>query len=254
MIKFFRKIRQRLLTENKFSKYLLYAIGEIVLVVIGILIALQINNWNTSNQTREVEIKYLKEIGKNLESDLADIRFNIEFNKTRDRAIQVVLDCLENHETYDDSLDIYFGSLLYTTRSVVDYSAFDALKSQGLEIISNDSLRQLISKLYSFQYHNVIDFEIQDDHALQYAIVMPTVLNRLKVRKPEETLVVTGQQLASPIDFDALKHDDEFKNALVMNKDLREYMLSNYSGLEKRVIICRDAINKELQTLEESTQ
>ena len=46
MIKFFRKIRQKLLTQNKFSKYLLYAVGEIVLVVIGILIALQINNWN----------------------------------------------------------------------------------------------------------------------------------------------------------------------------------------------------------------
>jgi len=46
MIKFFRKIRQQLLTENKFSKYLLYAIGEIVLVVIGILIALQIDNAN----------------------------------------------------------------------------------------------------------------------------------------------------------------------------------------------------------------
>lgn len=46
MIKFFRHIRQPLLSENKFSKYLLYAIGEIVLVVIGIPIALQINNWN----------------------------------------------------------------------------------------------------------------------------------------------------------------------------------------------------------------
>ena len=46
MIKFFRKIRRKLLTENKISKYLLYAIGEIILVVIGILIALQVNNWN----------------------------------------------------------------------------------------------------------------------------------------------------------------------------------------------------------------
>jgi len=46
MIKFFRKIRQQLLAENKFTKYLIYAIGEIVLVVIGILIALSINNWN----------------------------------------------------------------------------------------------------------------------------------------------------------------------------------------------------------------
>ena len=56
MIKFFRKIRKRLLTENKFSKYLIYAIGEIVLVVIGILIALQINNWNTQQN----EIKNLR--------------------------------------------------------------------------------------------------------------------------------------------------------------------------------------------------
>ena len=46
MIKFFRKIRQKLLAENKISKYLIYAFGEIILVVIGILIALQINNWN----------------------------------------------------------------------------------------------------------------------------------------------------------------------------------------------------------------
>jgi len=50
MIKFFRKIRQRLLTENKFSKYLIYAIGEIILVVIGIIIALQGNNWNSINR------------------------------------------------------------------------------------------------------------------------------------------------------------------------------------------------------------
>jgi hypothetical protein len=54
MIKFFRKIRQQLITKNKFSKYILYAIGEIVLVVIGILIALSINNWN---ETRKIKNK-----------------------------------------------------------------------------------------------------------------------------------------------------------------------------------------------------
>ncbi|MGB5318748.1 DUF6090 family protein [Eudoraea sp.] len=55
MIKFFRRIRQQLLKENNLSKYLLYAIGEIVLVVIGILIALQINNWNQENKESLVE-------------------------------------------------------------------------------------------------------------------------------------------------------------------------------------------------------
>ena len=59
MIKFFRRIRQQLLTENNLAKYLLYAIGEIILVVIGILIALQINNWNTSkieSKNKEIDL------------------------------------------------------------------------------------------------------------------------------------------------------------------------------------------------------
>ncbi|MEH6779908.1 DUF6090 family protein, partial [Maribacter arcticus] len=59
MIKFFRRIRQQLLTENKFSKYLLYAIGEIILVVIGILIALSINNWNENRKQKLNDIKFL---------------------------------------------------------------------------------------------------------------------------------------------------------------------------------------------------
>jgi hypothetical protein len=75
MIKFFRKIRRKLLTENKFSKYLLYAIGEIVLVVIGILIALSINNWNTDRLEKKEAANFLQQIETELESDI------IHFNK-----------------------------------------------------------------------------------------------------------------------------------------------------------------------------
>lgn len=77
MIKFFRRIRQKLLSENKFSKYLLYAIGEIVLVVIGILIALQINNWNEARKAR-IEEKTL------LTSLKSEMEYNInELNRAR---------------------------------------------------------------------------------------------------------------------------------------------------------------------------
>lgn len=58
MIKFFRKIRQQLLNENKTSKYLKYAIGEIVLVMIGILLALQVNNWNNERKEYQQLKKY----------------------------------------------------------------------------------------------------------------------------------------------------------------------------------------------------
>jgi len=69
MIKFFRKIRQNLLMENKTGKYFKYAIGEIVLVVIGILIALQINNWNESRRKEQVEKQVLKSLFQEVEKD-----------------------------------------------------------------------------------------------------------------------------------------------------------------------------------------
>jgi hypothetical protein len=72
MINFFRKIRQNMLTENKVSKYLLYAIGEIILVVIGILIALQVNNWNQERYQKETEAIYLTQL---LEETRADSIF-----------------------------------------------------------------------------------------------------------------------------------------------------------------------------------
>ena len=73
MLKFFRKIRQKLLSKDKFSKYFLYAIGEIVLVVIGILIALQINNQNEVRKTKSVAATYVAKIIGDLEKDLKNI-------------------------------------------------------------------------------------------------------------------------------------------------------------------------------------
>ena len=77
MIKFFRKIRQNLLMDNKTSKYIKYAIGEILLVVIGILIALSINNWNENKKLTNKEVKILKEIKSELEGSLRDLTSDI---------------------------------------------------------------------------------------------------------------------------------------------------------------------------------
>ena len=64
MLKFFRKIRQQLLQEGSFQKYLLYAFGEILLVMIGILLALQVNNWNETKKARVTELQALKNLQK----------------------------------------------------------------------------------------------------------------------------------------------------------------------------------------------
>ena len=74
MIKFFRHIRKRLIGENRFSKYLLYAIGEIILVVIGILIALQINNWNEARKNTKTENEYYCRLLEDFELDRNNIK------------------------------------------------------------------------------------------------------------------------------------------------------------------------------------
>ena len=78
MIKLFRKIRQNLLDENEFKKYLIYGIGEIILVVIGILIAVSINNWKQSINQKEVEQNLYADLIQELQTDLVEVRDNLK--------------------------------------------------------------------------------------------------------------------------------------------------------------------------------
>jgi uncharacterized membrane protein YgaE (UPF0421/DUF939 family) len=95
MIKFFRKIRQSLLIENKLSRYLLYAIGEIVLVVIGILIALQVNNWNEGRKELAKSHEILREIAENLEYNNAQFLQEIKEEEAVVKSIDIVLENLK---------------------------------------------------------------------------------------------------------------------------------------------------------------
>ncbi|MEM5566905.1 DUF6090 family protein [Psychroserpens sp. AS72] len=96
MITLLRRFRQRLLSENKFSKYLVYAIGEIILVVIGILIALQINNWNENRKYKQQEIIYLENLKEDLEVQIQSQNIYIDFEEI---IIQDCKDIITHYET-----------------------------------------------------------------------------------------------------------------------------------------------------------
>jgi len=93
MLKFFRKIRQKLLTEKRFNKYLIYGIGEIILVVFGILIALSINNWNEQRKQTAQIAKYAKSFVQDLEKDIAMMD---TINNTA-KKISIRIDSLANY-------------------------------------------------------------------------------------------------------------------------------------------------------------
>lgn len=92
MIKFFRKIRQRLLSENKIGRYLIYAIGEILIVIIGILIAIQINNWNGLRKEEQVRKIYLNQLLVDFKTDKTYYASRISDIETRAEKYKKYLD------------------------------------------------------------------------------------------------------------------------------------------------------------------
>ena len=160
MIKFFRKIRQKLLSENKFSKYLLYALGEIVLVVIGILIALSINNWNENRKTKEKEVKLLAELKGDLietkEDLLSDIKKSQQMLSTTNELYKAII---ENRLSDSNQFELSTSYILETAMLFPKLSAYSAIQSEGVTIISNVELRKKITDFYQLSLKRVASAE-----------------------------------------------------------------------------------------------
>jgi len=228
MLKFFRRIRQSLLSQNKFSKYLIYAFGEIVLVVIGILIALKVNNWNIDLVNKNFEQQILIELKKEFEDNLAQleekvfIRHNLIMNSTQwlitlidDRELKDELDTINHHLSRTLIVPSYDPMISITT---------ELINSGNLQLIENSELRTRLTKwpsvtndlvreeeqFVTFMYEHYMMFliehyelrplvnELQNDDAL-YKILMPKKADfNLIDRKENKEL----DQLLSNKDFE----------------------------------------------------
>ncbi len=155
MIQFFRRIRKSLLAENRLRKYFLYALGEIILVVVGILIALQINNWNTSQQETATLNGYLNNISKNIQSDLQDLESMRAFRDSSIMGSRYFLELLDESNATTPSYKRYFSDYFKFNPWLDEsfqsnQSGFEALKNSGyLSKIQGISLESELYKYYS---------------------------------------------------------------------------------------------------------
>lgn len=154
MIKFFRKIRQRLITENKVSKYLLYAIGEIVLVVIGILIALQINNWNESKKERASIRTSLTSLKVNLNEDIKDLNKQIEHNQRLLKHIDFAFKVIASPEYENKPLSVLsdsIGDLASERTFLPNNTTFKSMESGShFQWIKDQEFKESIYRYYVF--------------------------------------------------------------------------------------------------------
>ena len=151
------RLRISIIENNIGRKYLLYAIGEIFLVMIGILLALQINNWNEDRKDRLTERKILQELAENLEINAQSLKGNIQWTQSLDKSSEMVLNVIEQRLPYHDSLDTHFATALTHVdgSSLTSQVAFESLKNIGFNIIRNEDLQKEIIYLFEQSYQGL---------------------------------------------------------------------------------------------------
>ena len=154
MLRFFRHIKQKMLKEGQLSQYLLYALGEILLVVLGILLALQINNWSEDKKNRQNEVYILAEIVNNLKEDAGQIATIIQARQDTKVAVNRMLRHLSQPLVPADTIAVDLGYFLKFERYYPIYVAYEMMKSTGLKI-SNRQLRTAIGRYYDFEQNKV---------------------------------------------------------------------------------------------------
>lgn len=247
MISFLRRIRKKLANENKFLQYFSYALGEVVLVVIGILIALQINNWNEEKKLNKTEYILLKQILKSLNSDFGRTKFIYENRALKKRsAIDDLLNNLNQEELPHDSiLRPSFLNMTITLSFNYDKGAYESLKSHGLDIIRNDSLRQRIIRLYENDLPLGIEF-INNRRELEYQLRENYLL---ELTEYDYVQAQNGQWEGDiNIDFRKIKDSQTLKNLIRLENEVASNYLrrleDKVSDFENVILLIQNELSK----------
>lgn len=253
MIKFFRKIRQKLLSENKFSKYLIYAIGEIVLVVIGILIALQLNTSKENREKTDLGYKYLMEMKKEVQSDIFIIDNRI---RMLDKSIKNQEAALNTKSIANLPLDSVLMIMNRPNIGGFEISelTFNKMKNLGLtELSNNDSLNSKINTYYNsdlafFKKAINFTFEKYDEYSYYLTYVEESIDYSHKDYEFPSLYNQTRQALDSINRLNRIKYITSIKGRNLILDDLgsKRYALKVLNLIQEQSVTFLKSIYKDL--------
>jgi Family of unknown function (DUF6090) len=224
------------LTENRLGKYMLYAIGEIFLVMIGILMALQVNNWNNERAGVKKEVKILKEFQRNLNANVNQFSSEIEKQQAILQDINTIMEQIKNNIPYHDSLGLKYASIAWTEEFNYVNSAFETLKTYGFDLISSDSIRESIIYLFNVEYvriSDVIEKVSQTEHYQLNALYLPHI-----------EYDTDGKGIVN--DSQRLNQDREFTNMLSNRRIWKIDIINTYKDLIEQSLKLSEMIEREL--------
>ena len=240
MLKFFRKIRYNLMEQKKTGKYFKYAIGEILLVMISILLALQVNNWNEARKATKQEIKILTELKNDLKTNQNEILESFERTNERQKSSVLILNYLHEHLPVDDSLKRAFESIKGDVIFNMANTSYKFVESQGINTLSNDSLRIKITEMFERHLKNIRMREDRNRNIVDSELI-PLMYERFKSSLTiDEDFSFSKENLNMPIDIKSLQEDAIFRNAIIRLQDWLlvrlNWQLEALSSLEQLII------------------
>ncbi len=219
MLHYLRQIRQKLIIQENVRKYLLYAFGEILLVVIGILIALQVNNWNEERNDRKLEQRYMSDLIQDIRQDSMNIELILTDLEEQIRTKEPLIEMIKNSSGDPDSVLVYFRkNWININYFSPNKATFDEMtNSSNLDIIQNTNLRRSVIELYA-EYNSLLKLEESSQSVGLYMVRL------LKANVPN---------LDDPKveDIYALKNNDEIVNSISLNFTSTRFQ--NYLNLQQ---------------------
>ena len=244
MAKFFRTFREKMVKENRFRKYFIYAIGEIVLVVIGILIALWINKLNNSYQNSKKEIIVLSEIRENLVADTIQIYGISKFHKAKKNEIYNILQIISENKPSEENRNKLLG--YFTTGTIFEIREFisksvgydNLIYSGNIELIKNRELKNLLTQYYLSTSTNIGAMEVEKNNTRQFKeYIIPKTISNWSLKK----LTGLDFELNNQEYIVGLNSDEKTISSLMQMSMQIDFSGSVLSGLQKNI---KDLINK----------
>lgn len=213
-----------------------HALGELVLIVAGVLIALAVNDWSQARRDRGAEVEALGEIRAALGEDLGDVRADLLRHRRAAAAAESLLDTAGDRAACD-SVGPRVAALLSVPYHVSNTAAYESVKARGLGLIADDSLRLSIIHLYAYR-NAVIDVANAHGNRFVEEVLRPYVRARF---------TLDGATLA-PRSCPALAGDPAFRNLLAEELALRRYAISRYEPAEVEIQALVEAIGRQVGT------
>jgi hypothetical protein len=253
MIKFFRKIRQNMIKENRVSKYILYALGEILLVVIGILIALNINNNNELKQQRVKELNYLKNIKTDLKLNIAHLDNYINTRETAINSANTIIAHYEGKPITDLKAFSRHTVNIYTWRKFfqINNTFQELINSGNLALISNDSIKGTLLNMESL-YKVMKDEEAHFRYDAEILLYEPSydMMDMNPIVQNYMHFVSNGtagdDRELSRKEFDAMLKDTKQKNGFVMSVYQFTVMNQQFNQMKNMCQQLIELIDKEM--------